>query len=111
MVFKARLELIAELDKRQAGPHVADLGADYGDRLDDAKLRGEVAGLLHRSVAAMNLDNFVVRPRRKSVERFSKLQAHGQRSTPTASPSWAKGLPDCPRSWWTTTKTPNASTC
>ena len=38
-------------------------------------MRDELAGFLHQQVAAMNLDNFVVRPRRKSVERFAKLES------------------------------------
>jgi type I restriction enzyme, R subunit len=31
--------------------------------------------MLHREVAAMNLDNFIVRPRRRLVERYSKPEA------------------------------------
>ncbi len=73
-LFRARLEMIAELDKRvAAGAHVAEEQAAYGDNLTDAQLRSELTGLLHQQVAAMNLDNFVVRPRRKSVEKFAKL--------------------------------------
>ncbi|MDP2000568.1 MAG: DEAD/DEAH box helicase family protein [Rhodoferax sp.] len=73
-LFRARLEMIAELDKRvAASPKVSEAQASYGDLLTDAQLRGELSGFLHQQVAAMNLDNFVVRPRRKSVERFAKL--------------------------------------
>ena len=73
-LFRARLEMIAELDKRvAASPHVAEAQPAYGDQLTDEQLRAELAGLLHQQVAAMNLDNFVVRPRRKSVEKFAKL--------------------------------------
>lgn len=72
-LFRARLEMVAELDKRvAAGAHVAEAQAAYGDQVTDAQLRGELTGLLHQQVAAMNLDNFVVRPRRKSVEKFAK---------------------------------------
>ena len=35
-------------------------------------MRAQVAALLHREVAAMNLDNFVVRPRRRIVEQYAK---------------------------------------
>ncbi|ABD68803.1 type III restriction enzyme, res subunit [Rhodoferax ferrireducens T118] len=72
-LFRARLEMIAELDKRMAaGDHGATAQDAGSDDLTDGQLRGELAGFLHQQVAAMNLDNFVVRPRRKSVERFAK---------------------------------------
>lgn len=75
-LFKARLQLIAQLDQRmETGPRVAEVSARYGAHLSDAQLRGELAGHLHQTVAAMNMDNFVVRPQRKSVERFAKLDA------------------------------------
>ena len=73
-LFRARLEMIAELDKRAVtSPKASEAQASYGDLLTDAQLRGELSGFLHQQVAAMNLDNFVVRPRRKSVEKFAKL--------------------------------------
>ncbi|CDS51135.1 Type I restriction-modification system, restriction subunit R [Polaromonas sp. CG9_12] len=75
-LFKARLEMMVELDSRiDAGPKVAEPMAPYGDQLSDTQLRGELAGLLHQGVAAMNLDNFVVRPQRQAVEKFAKLEA------------------------------------
>jgi cytochrome c556 len=37
-----------------------------------ASLREDVAALLHAEVAAMNLDNFVVRPKRRLVEQYAK---------------------------------------
>jgi type I restriction enzyme, R subunit len=77
-LFKARLEMIAELDRRVAsgynnGHHVAEPRASYGDQLSDEQLRMALVGFLHQRVTAMNLDNFVVRPQRKSVEKFAKL--------------------------------------
>lgn len=75
-LFKARLQLIAQLDQRLAAePKAAESSPTYGDQLNDEQLRGELAGHLHQTVAAMNLDNFVVRPFRKSVERFAKADA------------------------------------
>ena len=75
-LFRARLQMIGALDHRMvADPKVADVEAAYGDNLTDGKLRGELAGFLQQQVASMNLDNFVVRPRRKSVERFAKLES------------------------------------
>ena len=75
-LFKARLQLIAELDKRMGdGTKVSEGIPSYGDQLSDEQLRGDVAGHLHQVVAAMNMENFVVRPQRKSVERFAKLES------------------------------------
>lgn len=76
-LFKARLDMIAALDKKMASqPHAAQpAAAPYGGHLTEAQLRGEVASLLQQSVAAMNVDNFVVRPRRQSVERFAKAES------------------------------------
>jgi type I restriction enzyme, R subunit len=75
-LFKARLLLIAELDGIHVDGHkVAEAGVPYGDQLNTEQLRIELAGHLHQTVAAMNMDNFVVRPQRKSVERFAKLDA------------------------------------
>ncbi|KRB97279.1 DEAD/DEAH box helicase family protein [Duganella sp. Root198D2] len=71
-LFKARLDVIAELDtKLKAGVQIDDEEAQYGDTLTEAQLRRDVAAMLHARVAAMNLDNFVVRPQRKAVERFA----------------------------------------
>ncbi len=58
-LFTARLELIGELDARQT----------------DVEVRIETAGRLHQEVAAMSLDNFLVRPRRRVVERFAAEDA------------------------------------
>src|SRR3546814_17177777 len=38
-------------------------------------LRGEIADELHGEVAAMNLDNFIVRPQGEHVGRFRERQA------------------------------------
>ncbi|WP_217994887.1 DEAD/DEAH box helicase family protein [Methylogaea oryzae] len=73
-LFKARVEMLAELDKQLATePRIADAGEPY--KPDAAQLRTEVADFLHRQVAAMNLDNFIVRPQRKSVEKYAKQEA------------------------------------
>ncbi len=75
-LFKARLEMVAEMDRViDAGHKVKEPRVGYGDQLSDTQLRSEFAGLLHQQVAAMNLDNFVVRPQRKSVEKFAKLES------------------------------------
>lgn len=76
-LFKARLDMIAALDKKMASqPHAGEAApAPYGGHPTEVQLRGDVASLLHATVAAMNLDNFVVRPRRQSVERFAKAES------------------------------------
>jgi type I restriction enzyme R subunit len=68
-LFKARVEMIVELDKRLKDGEDAD--SDDAN-LTTSQLRGETAGMLRARVAAMNLDNFVVRPQRQYVEKFSK---------------------------------------
>jgi type I restriction enzyme R subunit len=75
-LFKARLEMIGELDKKIASdPHAAEFSKALGDPLDDSQLRIDVTGMLHQNVAAMNIDNFVVRPQRKLVEKYAKLDS------------------------------------
>ena len=59
ILFSARLELLATLDS------VAALGDE----------RAEIAATLHKTVASMNPDNFLVRPHLELVERFSSLEA------------------------------------
>jgi type I restriction enzyme R subunit len=56
-LFTARLALIAELDKRPE--HKAE-----------KVLRTETASRLQEEVAAMNIDNFIVRPKRRLVEVY-----------------------------------------
>ncbi len=41
----------------------------------DAGVRRATAEGLHKEVAAMNLDNFIVRPQRRTVEKFAKAEA------------------------------------
>jgi type I restriction enzyme, R subunit len=62
-LFTTRLELIAELDRPGDGTTAP------GD--DEDMLRQDAASVLHTEVSSMNLDNFVVRPQRKLVEKFS----------------------------------------
>jgi len=74
-LFKARLELIAELDQRQSEAEpkgVQEPPAHYGDPATEAEVRRTLAERLQREVAAMHLDNFVVRPHRRLVERYAK---------------------------------------
>ncbi len=76
-LFKARLEMLGELDQRLVvgGDKVKEQAPAYGLPKTEAELRQALAEILHREVAAMNLDNFVVRPKRRLVERYAKAQA------------------------------------
>ncbi|MBI3922410.1 MAG: DEAD/DEAH box helicase family protein, partial [Armatimonadetes bacterium] len=66
-LFAARLEVIGELDRRARGAGLLREG-----KTPEAKLRQETADLLQTEVAAMNVDNFVVRPKRRLVERYAQ---------------------------------------
>lgn len=75
-LFKTRLALISELDTQlKEGFAVREPRADYGELVNEPLLRGELASHLHQTVAAMNIDNFVVRPQRRSVEKYAKAEA------------------------------------
>jgi type I restriction enzyme R subunit len=67
-LFKSRLELIGELDRKLADP-------DKKGTEKEAALRLEVATLLQGEVAAMNVENFVVRAKRRIVEKYAKPEA------------------------------------
>ncbi len=75
-LFKARLALIAELDKKLVDAEHDEtreaLAPPHGHPTTDAEVRAQIAAMLQGEVAAMNLDNFVVRPHRRLVEKFSK---------------------------------------
>ena len=77
-LFDARLELIAELDScaqadRSLG--VKEAAAIYGDPRTDTEVRLSVSEHLQREVAAMNLDNFIVRPHRRLIEKYTTPEA------------------------------------
>lgn len=61
-LFANRVELIAELDKRKV-PDTTD------------QLRREVAERLRQEVEQMNVSNFIVRPKRKLVEKYADAKA------------------------------------
>ena len=77
-LFDTRLELISAIDARQdKGPSgkVKEPSGTYGGPATDDEVRRDVAEQLRTAVAAMNLDNFIVRPHRRLVERFAKPEA------------------------------------
>jgi len=64
-LFDARLEVIASLDRRHEKDAVTPLpqsATSHGDPQTEEEVRRSVAERLQREVAAMNLDNFIVRP-------------------------------------------------
>jgi len=69
-LFKTRLELIQALDKNLAPSAVIREGETPLEAL-----RRETASLLQEEVAAMNLDNFVVRAKRRFVEKYARPEA------------------------------------
>ena len=81
-LFTTRLELIAELDKKVPPPkktptnRLREPKTSYlvtSETEDD--FRQQIVNLLYTEVAAMNCDNFVVRPKRKLVEKYNNQQA------------------------------------
>ncbi|PYV69913.1 MAG: restriction endonuclease subunit R, partial [Acidobacteria bacterium] len=64
-LFANRVELIAELDKH----------GHKGTRGEPPELRGEVAERLRQEVEQMNVNNFIVRPKRKLVEKYGDTKA------------------------------------
>jgi type I restriction enzyme R subunit len=63
-LFANRVDLIAVLDKLKSGQTEAE-----------EKLRAELAERLRNEIAGMNLDNFLVRPKRRLVEQFVNSEA------------------------------------
>ena len=64
-LFNARVELIAALDKA--------LPAEKEEKT--AELRQDTAEFLRSQVAAMNVNNFIVRPKRRLVEQYAESKA------------------------------------
>jgi type I restriction enzyme R subunit len=77
-LFDVRLELISALDHNGEGnlAHtLKEVMAGYAGPKTAIEVRQAIAEHLQREVAAMNLDNFVVRPHRRLVEKYAKQEA------------------------------------
>jgi type I restriction enzyme, R subunit len=77
-LFKARLEVIGELDAKlhASGDNMMrDREVFYEDPKTERQVRHSVADRLHEEVAAMNVDNFIVRAKRRLVERYAESDA------------------------------------
>jgi type I restriction enzyme R subunit len=68
-LFTSRLELIADLDQLLATK------AQESTAWNESGLRDALAETLRGEVAAMNVNNFVVRPRRRLVEQYAGAKA------------------------------------
>lgn len=75
-LFKSRLELLSELDKKLVADSDCGVGIEtreiYGEPKTEAEVRFMIAEILHGEITSMNLDNFVVRPKRRLVEKYSR---------------------------------------
>lgn len=73
-LFRARLDVIRELDARAGTvPGAGEQSpGPYCGHPTLEEMRKATAALLQERVAAMNVDNFVVRPHRQAVERFAR---------------------------------------
>ncbi|MCC7376924.1 MAG: DEAD/DEAH box helicase family protein [Verrucomicrobiales bacterium] len=75
-LFTARLELIGDLDRRNPDVGIAhDRTTATGEPKTERDVRLGIADLLRREVAAMNVDNFVVRPHRRWVETYARSES------------------------------------
>lgn len=79
-LFAARLDLVRALDEKHAkADGMADPGAFYdagdGTPPSEDEVRADAVAQLRETIAGMNLDNFVVRQRRRTVEKYLKLDA------------------------------------
>lgn len=84
-LFNTRLELIGELDKKveieraqDGGGHSGEAADTFGSGTSDREVRQATAELLRLEVAAMNVNNFVVRPKRRFVEKYASTNAWSQ---------------------------------
>lgn len=74
-LFKARVDLIGVLDDLPQGYDTPENLVPFFD------LRKALAGRLHEEVSNMSLDNFIVRPKRRAVEKFQVADAWEKLST------------------------------
>ena len=115
-LFKARLELIGELDERlgdeatQGSRHRRSARLRRPGHRRRGAARRSLASL-HGEVAAMNLDNFVVRPQRRLVEKYAKPEAWAVAVGRGASDAVASRSPACRPSSTPRPRRRSGSTC
>jgi len=74
-LFKARLELIGELELSNNAEIVHENPPQDEDPQTDQQVQSQLLDLLQSQVASMNLDNFIVRAKRRTVEKFASKDA------------------------------------
>lgn len=78
-LFRGRVDLICTLDETSQPSTTTELQvqetARHGHPTTARELREDTAELLRNEVEHMNADNFVVRPKRRLVERYAKPEA------------------------------------
>jgi type I restriction enzyme R subunit len=76
-LFAARVELVGEVDHERSGTATASVDASSrpGHAEDTKKLRDGLAGELRHEISGMSLDNFLVRPQRRYVEKYKSPEA------------------------------------
>jgi type I restriction enzyme R subunit len=77
-LFTSRVELIAAIDGIAPERTASGMAEGGADEQGLTTLRGSIVDLLRDEVAGMNLDNFLVRPQRRLVEKFAQPQAWGR---------------------------------
>src|SRR5690606_29501189 len=76
-IFAARLALLAGIDAMD-DPADGAANNDVADEVDGGSLgtiRSEIASGLHAHINGMSLNNFLVRPHRKTVEHFANIKS------------------------------------
>lgn len=98
-LFRRRLSLAAAIDAKLAAQPPAgragESAAVMGDPRTDAELHRTLTDLLHGEVAAMNVENFVVRGRRQLVENYARPESWWVLSPEKITELWEEvaGLP------------------
>ena len=114
-LFTSRVELISVLDRApgvSAGraDRVQEPAAPYEAAMTEKHLRQELAEMLRTQVAAMNPNNFIVRPKRRLVEQYAQPEAWVTLHEDDFG-NWRMKLLGCRPNWQTRMKKPNVSTC
>src|SRR5262249_52148642 len=88
-LFAARVELVGEVDAKRLDDqsiasysqsptpvgHLGERGSEVDRAAEIKELRDDLAGGLRTEISAMSLDNFLVRPHRRYVEKYSADEA------------------------------------
>lgn len=74
-LFKIRLELVGALDARRDGTLVKEVALHDFDPQSEDQVQLQFRHFLYSHVASMNLNNFVVRTKRRTVEKFATKDA------------------------------------